>query len=79
MKEKFHHVVNLILAYLTSLERVSMVFFGFVFFAIFVIWTAFKYTVVEYDYYKGLADKQQMMSVKNPVSRGTIYSNNNPQ
>jgi cell division protein FtsI/penicillin-binding protein 2 len=55
-----------------------MVFFGFVLFAILIIWTAFKYTVLEYTYYKDLADKQQTMTVKNPVSRGTISSNNTP-
>lgn len=47
-------------------------------YALFVVWTTFKYSVLEYDYYKGLADKQQTVTVKNPVSRGTIYSNNDP-
>ncbi|NDK19896.1 penicillin-binding protein 2 [Candidatus Gracilibacteria bacterium] len=50
----------------------------FALFALLIIWIAFKYTVLEYGYYKGLADKQQMITVKSPVSRGTIYSNNSP-
>jgi len=50
----------------------------FALFALLIIWIAFKYTVLEYGYYKGLADKQQMITVRSPVSRGTIYSNNSP-
>lgn len=59
-------------------DRVRLVFYVFVGFASIIIWMTFKYTVFEYDYYKKLADKQQMITVKNPVSRGTIYSNNTP-
>ncbi len=51
---------------------------AFVAFGLLILWTTFKYTVLEVDYYKGLADKQQTITVKNPVSRGTIYSSNDP-
>ena len=43
-----------------------------------ILATTFKYTVLEYDYYKLLADRQQTITIKNPVSRGSIYSNNTP-
>ncbi len=59
-------------------DRVRLVFYIFVGFGVIIVWMAFKYTVFEYDYYRKLADKQQMITVKNPVSRGTIYSNNTP-
>jgi cell division protein FtsI/penicillin-binding protein 2 len=55
------------------------VFFAFFAFGLFIIWTTFRYTVLDFHYYKALADKQQTTVVKNPVSRGTIYSNNSPE
>lgn len=78
MQKKLNHFIEFLLVRLSHIDRVRMVFFGFAFFAGIIIWTLFKYTVLEYDYYKGLADKQQVMTVKNPVSRGTVYSNNEP-
>lgn len=59
-------------------DRIEIIAAAFFLYALFVIWTAFKYSVVQYDYYRNLADKQQTITVKNPVSRGTIYSNNDP-
>lgn len=70
--------MEFLIARLAHLDRIRMVFLAFAFFACVIVWTMFKYTVLEYGYYKGLADKQQMVTVKNPVSRGTIYSNNDP-
>lgn len=78
MQKKINHLLNFLIARFSSIDRVRVVFFAFALFAFLIIWTAFKYTVLEYPYYKGLADKQQMVTVKNPVSRGTIYSNNEP-
>lgn len=78
MQKKLEHLIHLVLVRLSVIDRVRMVFFGFLLFGLLIIWTTFKYTVLEYGYYKNLADKQQMMTVKNPVSRGTIYSNNDP-
>lgn len=78
MQKKINHFINVLIIRLSHIDRVRMVFLGFAFFAMMIIWTTFKYTVVEHDYYKALADKQQVITVKNPVSRGTIYSNNDP-
>lgn len=78
MQKKINHFINFLITRLSSIDRVRMVFLVFALFALLIVWTTFKYTVLEYTYYKGLADKQQMMTVKNPVSRGTIYSNNEP-
>jgi len=63
---------------LQTLERIHYLTLAFLFFGLYIIWTTFKYTVLENQYYKGLADKQQTITVKNPVSRGAIYSNNEP-
>jgi cell division protein FtsI/penicillin-binding protein 2 len=78
MQKKINHFLNFLIIRLSAIDRVRIVFFAFAIFAFIIIWTTFKYTVLEYTYYKGLADKQQMVTVKNPVSRGTIYSNNEP-
>ncbi len=78
MQKKLNHLINFLIIQFSHIDRVRMVFFGFLLFAILIIWTTFKYTVLEYTYYKGLADKQQVVTVKNPVSRGTISSNNDP-
>lgn len=78
MQKKINHLINFLIVRLSHIDRIRMVFLVFVIFALLIIWTTFKYTVLEYSYYKGLADKQQMITVKNPVSRGTIYSNNEP-
>ncbi len=60
------------------LERIHYLKIVFAFFGLYIVWTTFKYTVLENQYYRELADKQQTITVKNPVSRGTIYSNNDP-
>lgn len=51
------------------LERIHYLKIAFAVFGIYIIWTTFKYTVLENQYYKALADKQQTITVKNPVSR----------
>lgn len=79
MQKKINHFLDFLITYFSTINRVRIVFFAFVLFAFIIIWTTFKYTVLEYSYYKELADKQQMVMVKNPVSRGTIYSNNRPE
>lgn len=47
--------------------------FFFLFF-LYIIWNIFAYTVLSYDFYRWLADKQQISTQKVPVTRGAIYS-----
>ena len=49
-----------------------------VFFVVFliIISKVFSYTVLHYDYYKDLADKQQIWKVEIPVTRWNIYAKN---
>lgn len=77
-KSPLSHVLFLLKRTAFSLDRIGILGLCFVFFGLLVLWTTFKYTVLEYDYYRDLADKQQTITVKNPVSRGTIYSSNTP-
>lgn len=78
MKNALRHFFDRAYSALARADRIELVAYLFFAYALFVVWTTFKYSVLEYDYYKGLADKQQTVTVKNPVSRGTIYSNNDP-
>ncbi|MDD2515888.1 MAG: penicillin-binding protein 2 [Candidatus Gracilibacteria bacterium] len=64
--------------YLNGIDRVSVVFLFFILFAFAIFSSSFKYTVIDHDYYKKMAEKQQITEIKNPVTRGTIYSNNTP-
>lgn len=59
-------------------DRMGMVAYAFFAYALFIAFTGFRYSVLDYDYYRTLAEKQQTITVKNPVSRGSIYSNNDP-
>lgn len=63
---------------ITQMHRIEVVSVLFLFLAFAIIFTTFKYTVLEHEYYANLAEKQQSIVVKNPVSRGTVYSNNDP-
>jgi len=78
MKAFFQTLIPHILNRLSRITRSEMISIAFFTFALFLLWTTFKYTVFEGAYYADLASKQQSQVVKNPVSRGTIYSNNDP-
>lgn len=52
MQKKINRFIIFLIARLSHIDRVRMVFFVFVLFAFLIIWTTFKYTVLEYDYYK---------------------------
>lgn len=54
--------------------RHYFVFWFFIIFFFFIIWKVFSYTVLNYDFYKNLADKQQYWKVSIPVTRWNIYS-----
>ncbi|EKE26285.1 MAG: hypothetical protein ACD_4C00344G0005 [uncultured bacterium (gcode 4)] len=78
IEKDFPYYINLFLRKIEILDRQKIVFFAFVWICLIIVLTTFKYTVSEYEYYKALADRQQTTVVKNPVSRWTIYSNNDP-
>ncbi|MDD3646198.1 MAG: penicillin-binding protein 2 [Candidatus Gracilibacteria bacterium] len=54
--------------------REYIVFGFFIVFSLIIVSKVFSYTVLNYDFYKELADKQQIGEVKIPVTRGNIYS-----
>ena len=80
MKEKFENLIYKIRKNKTF-HNISgkwqnihtiMLFFLFCFSAL--IWKLFSYTVIEYDFYNWLADKQQIWTFSVPVNRWIIYS-----
>ncbi len=78
MKPLFSDIVSLISAYGSRISRLQYLSIFFMIFGSIILWTTLKYTVLEYSYYRDLADKQQTITVKNPVSRGSIFSSNTP-
>jgi cell division protein FtsI/penicillin-binding protein 2 len=64
---------------LRHLDRMEWVFAVFVCFGLYILWATLRYTVLEYGYYSGLADRQHTMELTDPVSRGTIFSDNEPE
>lgn len=58
-------------------NRVYLIIAFFTCFWLILIWNMFKYTVINYEFYKWLADNQQIWEVTVPVDRGTILSSSN--
>ncbi|MCK9271958.1 penicillin-binding protein 2 [Candidatus Gracilibacteria bacterium] len=78
LKKQVRLHFNLLVKKIESFDRQKLVFYGFVAFSAIIIITAFKYSILEYSFYRNLAERQQTTVIKNPVSRGNIYSNNTP-
>lgn len=60
--------------YLKNYDREHIITIFFLFFAFIIVLKMLSYTVIHYDFYQTLADKQQIWKVVVPVTRGTIYS-----
>ena len=58
------------------LRRELVVFLIFILAFLVIISKVFSYTVLHYDYYKDLADKQQIGKIEIPVTRWNIYTKN---
>lgn len=62
---------------LSKYPRHLYVFSFFIVIFFMIVWKVFSYTVFNHQFYKELADKQQMWKVISPINRWTIYSSNN--
>ena len=58
--------------------RLELLSFFFVFIAFILLSAAFRYTIIDGYYYRTLADRQQTAKITNSVSRGSIYTKNEP-
>lgn len=56
--------------------RLYIVVLIFLWFLILAILKLFEFTVINWEYYKGLADRQQLSKTEEPTPRWNIYSNN---
>lgn len=52
MKNDLRHILDRLIALASRADRVEIIAYAFFAYALFVIWTSFKYTVLEYDYYR---------------------------
>lgn len=72
MRKKIHHAIK----NLKFVKREVIIFATFFFVFLIIISKVFSYTVLNYDFYKDLADKQQIWKVEIPVTRWNIYTQN---
>lgn len=74
---KKEQLLNFVIKKLESYPRYYYVFWFFIFSFFIIVLNIFNYTVKDYDFYRDLADKQQIWAVKVPVTRWTIFSATN--
>jgi len=72
-KNKFESLVKKI----SKLDKKNSIFVFFLVCTLIIVWKLFSYTVLNYSFYSSLADNQQIWEVIVPVTRWTIYSENN--
>ncbi len=68
------NILQEFISYVNKSNRIYVIAWFFVLFFFTIAWSMFKYTVLDYKFYRGLADKQQIWQVTVPVTRWTIYS-----
>ena len=73
--QKFRYRVNFMIRHIGRLELLS---FFFIFIALILLSAAFRYTIIDGDYYRAFAERQQTAKITNSVSRGSIYTKNEP-
>lgn len=74
MKFSFEHLINLTYRYFRSLDRIGIIWYVAIGYIFLLLITAFGFTVVNHAFYAGKAKDQQTMVLRNPASRGSIFS-----
>ncbi|MFA5916937.1 MAG: penicillin-binding protein 2 [Candidatus Gracilibacteria bacterium] len=77
MHKNYNNYLNKILKFFDKYPREYFLLAFFILCGLIIVFKIFSYTVVNYDYYKKLADKQQLGKIVIPVNRGTIYASTN--
>ncbi len=72
MRKKIKHALR----NLKFVKRETLIFWVFFLAFLIIISKVFSYTFLNYDYYKNLADKQQIWKVEIPVTRWNIFTKN---
>lgn len=70
---KHKNYFDLIVYKLNKYDRKNLIFVFFIIFCSFLVIELFSYTVINFNFYQSLADKQQIWEVVVPVTRWTIY------
>lgn len=74
MKISFEYILNRLYRHILSLDRIGILWYIGLIYVLFLLSTTFGYTVLDHDFYAEKAKDQQTMILKNPASRGSIYS-----
>lgn len=71
---KQNTILEKIFKKISNYNKKNSIFVFFLICTLIIVWKLFSYTVLNYDFYRNLADKQQIWEVIVPVNRWTIYS-----
>jgi hypothetical protein len=74
LKHTIEHIITALYHHFRRLDRIGVIWYLGIGYAVFLLIMTFKYTVLDYAFYRDIAYAQQTMVLKNPVSRGTLYS-----
>ena len=74
MKYTLEILINRLVRYTTHLDRIAILWYILVAGACIILFTTFRYTVLDHTYFTRAAEKQQKATIRNPVSRGNILS-----
>ncbi len=74
MKAYFEHIFTLIYNHFRRLDRIGIIWYCGIAYVLLLLSTTFAYTVMDGAFYQKIAYEQQTMVLKNPVSRGSIFS-----
>lgn len=74
MQRTIERWINILYRHFRSLDRMGIVWYIGILYIIVLLFTTFRFTVLNNDFYAKKAKDQQTMILKNPASRGTIYS-----
>lgn len=77
MREVFQKIA-FIIDILTTQTRMGIVMILGLFFTLVILITLARYTLVDHEFYKRLADRQQLREIELSVNRGTIYATLDP-
>ncbi len=74
MKIHFERIIHFLYNYFRSLDRIGIIWYVGIIYVVFLLFTTFRFTVLDHEFYAAKAKDQQTMILKNPASRGSIFS-----
>lgn len=74
MNINLSHLTFVLHRYFSRLDRIQVLGYILAGYALIILSTVFGYTILDHDYYRAQADRQQTMLLRNTDTRGAIYS-----